>query len=147
MARYHSAKPAPTPGAVVSDTFEAVAREGARRMLAHALEAEVHVYLGRDRYAPGGADTGYRNGYGRPREIGIGTWSVMVRPPRVSDLPAGAEPFESALLPRPALPQPRDPAPLRAALPRGLEHGRLRARLPAAAGREGTAVGLDDRPP
>jgi putative transposase len=100
MARYHSATPMPTPGGVVSDTLEAVAREGARRMLAHALEAEVQVFLGRDRYAPGGADTGYRNGYDRPREIGIGTWSVQVRPPRVSDLPAGSEPFSSALLPR-----------------------------------------------
>jgi putative transposase len=100
MARYHAPKPAPTSGAVVTDTLEAVAREGARRMLAHALEAEVHVFLGRDRYAPGGVETGYRNGYGRPREIGIGTWSVEVRPPRVSDLPAGTPPFESALLPR-----------------------------------------------
>jgi len=100
MARYHARKPAPTPGTVVTDTLEAVAREGARRMLAHALEAEVHVFLGRDRYAPGGLETGYRNGYGRRREIGIGTWSVEVRPPRVSDLPAGAAPFESALLPK-----------------------------------------------
>jgi len=100
MARYHSQQPAPSPGAVVSDTLEAVAREGARRMLAHALEAEVHAYLGRDRYEPGGRESGYRNGHGRPREIGIGTWSVEVRPPRVSDLPAGTLPFESALLPR-----------------------------------------------
>ncbi len=100
MARYHAQQPAPTPGAVVSDTLEAVAREGARRMLAHALEAEVHAYLGRDRYEPGGRETGYRNGHGRPREIGIGTWSVEVRPPRVSDLPAGTPPFESALLPK-----------------------------------------------
>ena len=69
-------------------------------MLAHALEAEVHVFLGRDRHAPGGAETGYRNGYGRLREIGIGTWSVEVRPPRVSDLPPGTPPFASALLPR-----------------------------------------------
>jgi hypothetical protein len=75
MARYHSAKPAPTLGAVVAQTLEA------------------NIFLGRDGYEPDGADTGYRNGYGRPREIGIGTWSVMVRPPRVSDLPAGAEPF------------------------------------------------------
>lgn len=58
------------------------------------------MFLGRDRYQPGGAATGYRNGHGRPREIGIGSWSVEVRPPRVSDLPAGTPPFESALLPR-----------------------------------------------
>jgi transposase-like protein len=69
-------------------------------MLERALEAEVDVFLGRLRYAPGGRETGYRNGHGRPREIGIGTWSVEVRPPRVADLPPGSEPFASALLPR-----------------------------------------------
>lgn len=100
MARYHAPQPAPRAGAVIFDTLEAVAREGARRMLERALEAEVDVFLGRLRYAPRGTDSGYRNGHGRPREIGIGTWSVEVRPPRVSDLPAGSEPFSSALLPR-----------------------------------------------
>jgi len=100
MARYHAPQPSPNVGAVIPDTLEAVAREGARRMLERALELEVDVFLGRGRYAPGGADTGYRNGHGRSREIGIGTWSVEVRPPRVSDLPAGAEPFSSALLPK-----------------------------------------------
>lgn len=68
MARYHSQQSAPTPGAVVSDTLEAVAREGARRMRDAALHAEVDEFLDRDRYAPGGADTGYRNGHGQPRE-------------------------------------------------------------------------------
>lgn len=100
MARYHAPIPAPRAGAVVVDTLEAVAREGARRMLERALEAEIDTYLGRGRYEAGGRQTGYRNGHGRPREIGIGTWAVEVRPPRVSDLPAGAAPFESALLPR-----------------------------------------------
>lgn len=100
MARYHALQPAPTTGAVIPDTLEAVAREGARRMLQRALEIEVDVALGRARYAPGGAGTGYRNGHGRPRQIGIGTWSVEVRPPRISDLPPGSEPFSSALLPK-----------------------------------------------
>jgi transposase-like protein len=100
MARYHAPAPAPTAGAIVVDTLEAVVREGARRMLQRALEEEVDVFLGRARHAPGGATTGYRNGHGRPREIGIGTWSVEVRPPRVSDLPPGSEPFSSTLLPR-----------------------------------------------
>ncbi len=100
MARYHAPQPAPTTGAVISDTLESVAREGARRMLQRALEIEVDIALGRDRYAPGGAETGYRNGHGRAREIGIGTWSVEIRPPRVSDLPPDSQPFASALLPR-----------------------------------------------
>jgi hypothetical protein len=100
MARYHAIQPAPLTGAVVSDTLEMVAREGARRMLERALELEVDAFLGRARYAPGGRQTGYRNGHGRSREIGIGTWSVEVRPPRVSDRPEGAAPFRSALLPK-----------------------------------------------
>jgi hypothetical protein len=41
MARYHPPAPAPTAGAIVADTLEAVAREGARRMFQRALEIEV----------------------------------------------------------------------------------------------------------
>ena len=100
MARYHSQVYAPEAGAVITDTLETVAREGARAMLERALAAEVDEFLGRPRYAKGGRATGYRNGYGREREVGIGTWSVPVRPPRVSDLPEGSEPFTSAILPK-----------------------------------------------
>ena len=100
MARYHSQVHAPEAGAVITDTLETVAREGARAMLERALAAEVDEFLGRPRYAKGGRATGYRNGYGREREVGIGTWSVPVRPPRVSDLPEGSEPFTSAILPK-----------------------------------------------
>ena len=35
-----------------------------------------------------------------PARSASGTWSVAVRPPRISDLPPGVEPFSSALLPR-----------------------------------------------
>ena len=38
---------------VVDDTLEAMVREGARRMLAAALEEEVSGFLGRDRYERG----------------------------------------------------------------------------------------------
>jgi len=100
MARYHAHVPAPSAGTIITNTLEMVARDGARRMLQRALEDEVQTFLGRDRYEPGGRDTGYRNGHGRAREIGIGTWSVEVRPPRISDLPPGSEPFNSALLPK-----------------------------------------------
>jgi transposase-like protein len=101
MRRYQTPHAvAPEAGAVIIDTLETIAREGARRMLEWALRAEVDERLGRARYEPGGRETGYRNGYARPREIGIGTWSVPVRAPRVSDLPPGAPPFESAILPR-----------------------------------------------
>jgi len=79
MAPYHDIAPMPEAGGVIPDTLETIAREGARRLLADALRAEVDAYLERPRYAPGGDCTGYRNGYGREREVGIGTWSVTVR--------------------------------------------------------------------
>ena len=47
---------------VVDDTLEAMVREGARRMLAAALEEEVSGFLGRDRYERGEEFRGYRNG-------------------------------------------------------------------------------------
>jgi len=43
---------------------------------------------------------GYRNGYGRPRAVAIGTWPVEVRAPRIRDLPDDEPPFHSAILPR-----------------------------------------------
>ena len=110
MARYHDPfddpdtadLPIDVGGAVVANSLESIARDGARRMLARFLEEEVEEFLGRARYAPGGTATGYRNGYAAEREIGIGTLSVPVRAPRVSDLPEGSEPFRSTILPRDA---------------------------------------------
>jgi len=70
-------------------------------VLERALAAEVDEFLGRQRYQRRLlADHGYRNGYGRPRAVAIGTWPVDVRAPRVRDLPDDAEPFHSSILPR-----------------------------------------------
>jgi transposase-like protein len=85
---------------VVADTLESIAREGARAMLERMLTEEVDDALERPRYAHGGKETGYRNGHGRTREVGIGSWSVEARPPRVSDLPEGSTPLASAILPK-----------------------------------------------
>ena len=74
---------------VVDDTLEAMVREGARRMLAAALEEEVSGFLGRDRYERGEEFRGYRNGYHRSRELTVGVSAVEVKAPRVSDVPAG----------------------------------------------------------
>jgi hypothetical protein len=52
MARCHAPKLAPDEGAVITDTLESVAREGARAMLERALAEEVDEFLGRPRYAP-----------------------------------------------------------------------------------------------
>jgi putative transposase len=67
--------------------LDEIARQGARRMLAEALEAEVEAYLEaakeeRDEY---GRALVVRNGYAREREIVLGAGAVEVRAPRVND--------------------------------------------------------------
>ena len=89
------------PATIVNQTLEELAREGARRMLERALATEVDEFLGRTRYERRMlAEHGYRNGYGRPRAVAIGTWPVEVRAPRIRDLPDDAPPFHSSILPR-----------------------------------------------
>jgi putative transposase len=67
--------------------LDAIVREGARRMLAAALEAEVDDYLAahaaeRDE---GGRRLVVRNGHARQREVTTAAGSVVVRAPRVND--------------------------------------------------------------
>jgi hypothetical protein len=69
-------------------------------LLERALTAEVDEFLGRQRYARGGDWRGYRNGHQRPRQVAVGTLSVPVRAPRVSDVRAGTPGFESEILPK-----------------------------------------------
>lgn len=73
---------------VVGDTLESMVREGARRMLAAALEDEVSAFLGRERYERGEEFRGYRNGYHPSRELTVGVSAVEVKSPMVSDVPA-----------------------------------------------------------
>src|SRR5215210_920839 len=67
--------------------LDEIARVGARKMLAQALEAEVEDYL----QAAKGERDGHghalvvRNGYAREREVLCGAGSVEVRAPRVND--------------------------------------------------------------
>ena len=87
---------------VVGDTLEEMAKEGARRMLAAALEEEVSKFLCRERYERGGEFRGYRNGYHPSRELTVGVSAVEVKVPRVSDVPAEVSPngFESKIVKR-----------------------------------------------
>jgi transposase-like protein len=86
--------PVPAP----DDLLEQMAREGAQRMLQAALRAEVDSFLQRGRYQRAGEFRGYRNGHLPERSVGVGMGAVTVRQPRVSDVPAGVEPFQSELL-------------------------------------------------
>ena len=67
--------------------LDGLAREGARRMLAAALEAEVDDYLAA--YAAERDEAGrrlvVRNGHAREREVTTVAGSIPVRAPRVDD--------------------------------------------------------------
>ncbi len=67
--------------------LDEIARRGARRMLAEALEAEVQAYIeaARDERDQRGHALVVRNGYAREREILLGAGAVEVRAPRVND--------------------------------------------------------------
>lgn len=86
----------------VHDALEAYVREGARKMLAIALEEEVNGFLERDRYQRGKEFRGYRNGYHPPRELTVGLGPVKVRVPRVAKVPAYVAPqgFQSRIVKR-----------------------------------------------
>src|SRR5688500_20244183 len=78
---------ATTAAAVVGPSLDELAREGARRMLVAALEAEVADYVarcGEARDERGHAEV-VRNGHGRPRKVTLGAGTLEVRAPRVDD--------------------------------------------------------------
>ena len=68
--------------------LDEIARQGAQRMLAHALQAEVDSYLAaaqgeRDKHT--GHTLVVRNGYHNSRQVLCGTGTIEVRAPRVND--------------------------------------------------------------
>jgi transposase-like protein len=67
--------------------LDEIARQGARKMLAEALEAEVQNYLEAARGARDerGHALVVRNGYAKEREVLLGAGAVEVRAPRVND--------------------------------------------------------------
>lgn len=101
-----------TDGTVKMDLDE-LAREGARRMIAAALEAEVEAYVDAHREArdQDGRALVTRNGRARPRTLTTGVGAMEVRAPRVNDRrvnEAGErERFSSAILPRYARRSPK----------------------------------------
>ena len=86
--------------------LDEIVREGARRMLATALEAEVAAYIdahANDRDADGRRLV-VRNGHHQPRDVVTGAGQVRVRQPRVNDKRTDPETgerqrFASAILP------------------------------------------------
>jgi transposase-like protein len=88
----------------LSSDLDEIAREGARRMLAEALEAEVADYIARnqERDAVGRALV-VRNGMARRRKVTLGPGTIEVRAPRVDDRreseDGGRRRFRSQILP------------------------------------------------
>jgi len=85
---------------VVGDQLESLARQGARQMLMDALDEEVEVYLQRGRYQRPEEEAtfrGYRNGMS-PRRLTLGSGTIDLKVPRVRDLPAGQDPYESKII-------------------------------------------------
>lgn len=87
---------------LIGDKLEQLVRDGAQRMLAEMLEAEVSEFLQRVRYQRSGAFRGYRNGHAPERTIGVGLGAVKVRMPRVSNVPEEVAPagFQSEIVGR-----------------------------------------------
>lgn len=93
------------PAAGVEDTLTQVLRDGAQKLLAQAVEAEVTAYVERhaDQRDPRGYRLVVRNGHKDERQIQTGIGPVAIRQPRVDDRRVDAEGhrirFTSSILP------------------------------------------------
>jgi putative transposase len=86
--------------------LDEIARQGARKMLAQALQAEVDAYLkaAQTERDERGHALVLRNGYARSRQVVCGTGAIEVRAPRVNDKRVDEHTgqrmrFQSAILP------------------------------------------------
>jgi transposase-like protein len=126
-------------------TLDALAREGARRMIATALEAEVEAYIARHRGVRGedGRAAVVRNGHGKPRQVTLGAGTVGIEAPRVNDkrvVDGQRQKFVSAILP-PYLRRSRNVSELLPLLYlRGLSTGDFRDVLPMLLGENASGL-------
>lgn len=131
---------------LLSSTLDELAREGARRMLVAALEAEVTAYLAR--HSGARDDDGHalvvRNGHARPRSVTMGSGTVEVSAPRVNDLrvdPDGnRQRFTSEILPPYMRRSPKVAEVLPVLYLRGLSTGDFQQALPILLGEEATGL-------
>jgi putative transposase len=128
-------------------TLDELAREGARRMIATALEAEVADYV--ERFAEQRDEDGkrlvVRNGRARGRKVTVGSGTVKVRAPRVNDKRVDEETgerqrFSSRILPAYARRSPKINDVLPVLYLRGLSTGDFRPALEQLLGED--AAGL-----
>ncbi len=126
-------------------TLDELARAGAQRMIAAALQLEVEAYVTRLSVArdEAGHALVVRNGTARPRPVTTGVGPVTIVAPRVNDrrVVAGVrQKFTSAILPPYVRRSPRVESVLPLLYLHGLSSGDFREALPALLGPE--AAGL-----
>jgi putative transposase len=128
-------------------TLDDLAREGARRMIASALEAEVAAYVEAlaEEVDEEGKRLVVRNGRARERKITIGSGTVAVRAPRVNDKRVDEQTgerqrFSSQILPAYARRSPKVNDVLPVLYLRGLSTGDFRPALEQLLGED--AAGL-----
>lgn len=125
----------------INQSLDELARQGARRMIAAALEAEVEEYLHKLSHLRDeeGHAVAVRNGRAQERTVTMGAGAVKIRAPRVHDRRPDQR-FSSKILP----PYMRRSPRLEEALPvlylRGLSTGDFQEALPVLLGDE--AAGL-----
>ncbi len=124
-------------------TLDDLAREGARRMLMEALEAEVSRYVERHRAERGedGRALVVRNGHARTRQVTTGAGTVEVQAPRVNDRRSGHR-FTSSILPPYMRRSPKVEEVLPVLYLRGLSKGDFKDALGALLGEEASGLWL-----
>jgi len=130
---------------LVGATLDDLARAGAQRMIAAALEVEVAEYLARYRGErdPAGHALVVRNGRARARPVTTGVGPLTIAAPRVNDrrvVEGQRQKFTSAILPPWVRRSPRVESVLPLLYLHGLSSGDFREALPALLGPE--AAGL-----
>lgn len=128
-------------------TLDDLAREGARRMIATALEAEVDEYVGLfvGEVDEDGKRLVVRNGRARERRVTVGSGTIPVRAPRVNDKRVEEDTgerkrFSSRILPKYARRSPKVTEVLPILYLRGLSTGDFRPALQDLLGED--AAGL-----
>jgi putative transposase len=131
----------------VAVSLDDLAREGARRMIASALEAEVSEYVERfgDERGEDGKRLVVRNGRARERRVTVGSGTVAIQAPRVNDKRVDEETgerqrFGSRILPAYARRSPKVNDVLPVLYLRGLSTGDFRPALEQLLGED--AAGL-----
>ena len=126
----------------VDDPLTAVLRNGARRLLAQAIEAEAEAFLAtmKGLHLPDGRDRMVRHGHGPERQVQTGIGPVAVQRVRLRDRGAGETGhrigFTSAILPRWARRTPSLDALLPILYLRGVSMGDFQEALAALLGRD-----------